>query len=350
MNLINEILKKINYRKRNELKDSNIKIYDDSDFTNLLHLYQSVFPGYMSKELWNWKNEKNCYGNYITILMYNHEELIASYSVSPKEFFYLGKKLPCVQSMDTMTLKKFWGLGISTNLAKIAYELAKKMGYFLVYGFPNENSRYLFEIKLDWKIFGEMDVYYKKIDLKSNGTSLKQESKHQILEIKRFDDRINDLWEKGKSNFRIIAIRGKNYLNWRFNQHPFIRYKKFLIIDKDIDEVISYFVLKTFIDKEDKTNGHIVDYLIRPKEKSLKIEIFKLIEDYSINVLKEECSNISFWLPDFDLKPIVMNELGYNLKKMKTYFGYTIFENDNQRSFPIKLKDWYITMADNDVF
>ena len=150
MELLTEILKDTNFQKPQKLTKFAINIYTKDDHDSLMELYDNVFPGYMNENLWNWKNYKNPFGKFLTMLMKDGSKIIGSYSVAPKFFFLNGIKHKCVQSMDTMTDENYRGLGISTYLANLTYEYAKRKGYNFVYGFPNEASRYLFAVKLEW--------------------------------------------------------------------------------------------------------------------------------------------------------------------------------------------------------
>lgn len=138
MNLLNQILNRTKFKIPLKFKDFEINIYNEKDFKDLLVLYDRVFPSYLIEDLWNWKNFKNHFRNYITIIMKHKDDLIAAYSVVPKQFIVNGKKINCVKSMDTMTDKNYRGLGISTYLANLTYGYAKLKGNAYVYGFPNE--------------------------------------------------------------------------------------------------------------------------------------------------------------------------------------------------------------------
>jgi len=348
MEILNKILEKEEFKKYDKIKDFEIKFYDNSDKEGLMDLYQSIFPGYMSEELWNWKTNKNPYGRFYTILMKEGDKVIASYSVSPKEFYIFGEKYPCVQSMDTMTDKNYWKRGISTYLANLTYEYSKIVGDFFVYGFPNKNSSHLFEIKLKWKNFGKIDLLFKDINPEFN--ILKSESGFLIKEINKFGNQINEFWNSFKSKFSIIIKKDETYLNWRFNEHPLVKYKKFLVYNAKSDKIVSFFVLKKFHDNMGQQFGHIVDLVIGPQEIQLKKRIFKLIEAHTINLFKEDCTKISFWLMDEILKKMAIDELNYKITQMETNFGYKIFSTNEKLSILDSLKNWHITMANNDVF
>ncbi|MFX1328201.1 MAG: GNAT family N-acetyltransferase [Promethearchaeota archaeon] len=347
MEILNRILEQNEFKKPEKLKDLSIEIYNDSDFNNLMGLYERVFPGYMSKNLWLWKNNYNPFGKFYTLLMKDKNDIISAYSVAPKIFSIYGKQFSCVQSMDTMTDLKYRSKGISTYLARLIYEYAKIKGVNFVYGFPNKISKNLIFDKLNWEYFGKRNFITKKIS--KYRTVFENKSDLLIREIKKFNEDIDHFWEDYKNYFPIIIEKKFDYLKWRFDEHPLEKYKKYLIYNSDY-KTISYFILKRFKDKQGNLIGHIVDYLIGPQDKPLRYKIFKLIHYYSLNEFKSDCKKISLWIPEEDLFYLAIKDLHYFKNEKKKFFGYKILKSNKNLS-PLKIsKNWYITMSDSDVF
>jgi hypothetical protein len=63
-----------------------------------------------------------------------------------------------------------------------------------------------------------------------------------INQVASFDERINDLWEKVANDYKIITVRDKTYLNWRFANIPGGDYTIY-IAEKE-KQVLGYTVLK----------------------------------------------------------------------------------------------------------
>ena len=350
MTSLNEILNEKKFEKPEKIKNFDVKTYENPDYKGLIKLYKTVFPNLVLDNFIQWKNKKNPFGDgdNFTLLMMDDENIIAQYTVVPKHFYIYGEKFLCVQSIGTMTHPNYQGLGISTYLAELLYEYAKKEGYYFVYGFPNKNSIYLFEKKLNWINFGRLDLFLKEITLKKNKAF--NQNNFKVEEIFRFDYKINDLWTRVKNNFSITIKKNMKYLNWRFIEHPSVNYRVFLINDKDSDLITSYFVLKKFKNENGELTGHIVDFLIEPSNKNFEREIFEIIEAFSLNYFRVDCSKISFWLPNENLINFAFNKLGYKSLKMDTYFGFRNFLTENNFQILKNPKNWGITMAYSDVF
>ncbi len=350
MDLLAEILKMENFKKYDKIKDFQVDTYKDSDFDNLEILYKTVFPHVKFKNHIEWKNRKNPFGDSddFTFIMKDKEKIISQYAVIPKLFLINGKEYKCVQSLGTMTHPEYRGLGIFPYLAKISYEYARRKGYSFVYGFPNKYSCHGFQNRLNWIITGKINLFYKNIPPKIQ--YIKNGKDYIIQEIEEFDNKVDDLWNKLKSRFSIIIKKNKDYLNWRYIQHPSVKYKCFLVYDKKNNELRSFFVLKRYKENKDNTFGHIVDIFIDPSNIIKERELFKVIENCSCNKFKMDCSKISFWLPNENLKDLVIKNLNYEVIPINTYFGFEIFEKNEQFNLFKNQAKWNITMGDSDVF
>ena len=347
--ILNEILKTKEFKKDERIKQFSVEIYKKSDFKELMNLYEKVFPHYKSKELWSWKNEQNPFGKYYTFLMKDKELIIGAYSVAPREFSIYGKQCSCVQSLDTMTDQNYCGRGISTFLANLTYEYARLNGKRFVYGFPNNSSIYMFEKKLDWINCGQITLFIK--GLTQITTPSINDISFYIREVKFFTQEIDEFWDMQKKFHPLIIEKNMNYLNWRYINHPFVKYGKFLVFDKKTDEIIAYFILKKYKDKIGNITGHIVDLMINQTEKSKKLAIFKIIESYACSLFKKKCCKITLWMPDTELATYLINKLGYKKIKIETYFGFRTFNNESkQLSLLFEFDNWKIMMSDNDVF
>lgn len=328
-----------------------IKLYEDSDHNQLIELYQKVFPGYISRDLWEWKNLKNPFGNFITIIIKNRGEIIASYTVAPKIFYINGKKCKSVQSMDTMTREGYRGLGISTFIGELCYDYVRKSDYNFVYGFPNKISCYLFEVKLKWDKVVMCQYFSKSISRDKNSKKSVSDGKYVIKEINKFDSQVDLLWEKSKMNYPIIIMKNKKYLDWRFSAHPVINYRKYYLNREKNDELLAYFILKRYRkNNNNKIIGHIVDFYISSSDIKLKREIFQVIERYALNEFKEDCHEVSLWIPYEDLKNVAKQKLNYKMKENLPFFGYKIINKFKESYLLSSLDNWTITMANNDVF
>jgi GNAT superfamily N-acetyltransferase len=96
----------------------------------------------------------------------NKNETAAIYAIAPIKFKFGNELLLGSQSLDTMTDKNYRGQGLFIKLANSVYERAKSEDIKLVYGFPNGNSIYGFQKKLEWEVLDPVPFLIKPLKSK----------------------------------------------------------------------------------------------------------------------------------------------------------------------------------------
>jgi hypothetical protein len=83
----------------------------------------------------------------------------------------------------------------------------------------------------------------------------------RLVEISRFDHRVDELWSKVSSEYRVIARRDARWLNWRFVEHPGARYRCYLLERRG--DVVGYAVVRLG-QHGNVAAGWVVDFLCAP--------------------------------------------------------------------------------------
>jgi len=312
-----------------------IKEYDLSCKNQILKLFKKTFQKEMTEYFWNWRFEKNPFGNPIIKIAYSKDKLISNYLVHPIILHHNLNSINALFSMTTMTDPEFSGRGIGTDLANEVYKTSKLKGYDLVFGFANKNSRYMFIKKLEFDEVAQMT----ELTLSIN-KELSFASKISCLKISQFNEEHTSFFMSKNDISKIIVPRTSNYLNWRFFQHPDIKYYCYNIIDKE--KILGYFVLKIF--KNEKC--HIVDFLLEEN-----YECFKTVINQTIKFCNEnKISKISLWVnPTLKFYHYLL-KIGFVKTPMETFFITKIL-SDKLDPFSLNnFNNWYITMADSDIF
>jgi len=316
--------------------DYSIIDYSEEFKPQIFSLFKKTFQKEMSEKFWNWRFEKNPYGKPMIKLAFLNDKLIGNYLVHPIQIEYNQKQLLSLFSMTTMTDPDFSGQGIMTHLANEVYKKAQSMNFNFVFGFANKNSINLFTKKLDFKqlqIMSEFSIDFNKIKHIKSDLICKK--------INYFDDSFSNLYDEQKLELNyLITPRTKEYLNWRYIQHPEVSYHCYEI---SIDNVLQgFFVLKIF-----KNNTcHIVDFYIKNSNTLFQAMISSIASFCKDHLL----SNLTLWinrqLPLFSF----LENLGFQSLEQPIYF---IVKPLNQISLnPILLNydNWYITMGNSDVY
>jgi hypothetical protein len=324
--------------------NEHIRSYERGNEKEILELFELVFGKKMSLDFWNWRFRDNPWANGIITLAWDKDVLASHYAVMPIHIQVKDALIKAVFSMTTMTNPEYRGKSLFPKLAKRTYETSKELGYKLVYGFPNAISHRGFVKKLKWFDLGNVPIY----SLNTSNISKMQNHKNPYIvseKIKSFSDSLNELWEVTRTKFTIAVPRNKTFLNWRFAKHPEIEYFMFLLRNEE-EELVGYYVLKIF-EFNGQKNGHIVDYLL------LDGDLFRELLVYAGSFfMNQGIHNLSFWMNQ-DLFNNLTSEIQKSIKRFLMpgiFFGHSLFERFENSNLFRNFDNYYITMADSDVF
>jgi GNAT superfamily N-acetyltransferase len=134
---------------------------DSNNLADVEKLHVSVYgrmpaPGFFLKKY----NTAFTGETYIGFIAYSKEEIpIAFYGVIPCFMWIEDKIVLSAQSADTMTHPQYRNKGLFVELATLTFQLCRKAGIQLVFGFPNQNSLHGFINKLGWEMTERMDCF-----------------------------------------------------------------------------------------------------------------------------------------------------------------------------------------------
>jgi GNAT superfamily N-acetyltransferase len=324
------------------MKDSwSCRDYQGSDEHQILTLYREVNKNDMAFRYWQWRYIESPFGTGIIKLLFDNDKLIGHYAVTPMDIQVSNNLVKAAFSLHTMTHPSFQKQGIFTFLAEEVYKKCQSKGFKFVYGFPNENSYHGFTTKLGWLGFGKINSLEKDIDVKAKRTSKAE----NIYEIERFDDRVNTLWDRVKAGYRVIVPRTKDYLNWRFVEHPTVKYPKYIITAKG-SEILGYMILKVYT-KGEQVKGHIIDVLCVDDRDVVR----KLLDCAYAYFVEKGIVNLSCWMSDNCFCAQILKEEGFVTREFETHFGVRTFNKEDKSLRVVEqFGNWHLTMGDSDVF
>jgi len=234
-----------------------IRAYREGDEEGILELSKAVFP---AKKLdreqwlrqWRWMYKDNPAGVGRIWLAEHNDKIVGQYAMIPIIINISDDVDTSAHSVDTMTHPDYRYQGIFETLAKKTYAEAAKEGIHIVYGFPNKNSHPGFIKKLSWFDISSLKTMIKLVNwehiverrirnkllsrLATPAISLvfskllfrtQQNPKLPgltITQISSFDERINEFWPRVSSQYPIMVVRDKDYLNWRYVTVPDVDY------------------------------------------------------------------------------------------------------------------------------
>jgi len=287
-------------------REWSIRPYIDGDEERIFELYQAVYPEQeydMERWMmnWRWMHKDNPAG-VSKIWLAEHGSKIVGHSAIIPVVMKIGTEvITGFQSVDTMTHPDYRRQGIYETLAKKVYTEVEKEGVYVGYRFPNKFSRPIAIKDLGWFDVAPMRIMLKPLNwenalkpkisnkfllkLGAMGGSILQELVYRterapiikdlaITQVSSFDERMDEFWSIVSSQYQIIVVRDKDYLNWRYVAIPDTNYV--IHIAEIAGEIYGYIVLRNMRDRETKA-GIIFDVLAK-SEKIAQCLISKAVE------------------------------------------------------------------------
>jgi GNAT superfamily N-acetyltransferase len=318
-----------------------IRKYAPGDEKEILKLFECVFKRKMTLDYWRWRYSNNPAEHGFISLAFYDDKLIGHYAVVPARAIFKNKAILVALSMTTMTHPEYKGMGIFPLLAKDAYQEARRRGYKLIYGFPNDQSHLGFINKLDWVDGGNMALFASKI---SNFNSIP----HHNLELRKkvkTGNEIEMLSSWVPNNFDFSLEKNSAFYNWRYCDNPTTKYDLYYL--EENREIVGFFVIKKYQEDAHTIFGHIVDFLVRDSD------YLGDILHYSMKSLcQEKVNEISMWAFEKLASCLKLEENRFEKKMMpRTFFGYRVLDADFFKTYGnLSIDTLFLPMGDSDVF
>ena len=249
------------------------------------------------------------------------DRIVSTASMTPKRMKIMGREVLAAETGDTFTLPEYQGRGIFTSLVKSTTAEAVKKGVNFIYGLPNNDSLPGYINKLDYGQITSPALWYLGWPLNIKKI-LKQKTKSSLLasvlslplkiisaavfklatmkvggtdisvsQVSSFPEDIVKLWERVSSNYDIMLVRDKKYLDWRYvaapNRDSYLK----LIARSREGEVLGYMIGRVS-EMDDRMCGFMVDFLtLEDNTRVFKKLVLALFEVFR----KEEVDIMSAW-------------------------------------------------------
>ena len=279
-----------------------LREYRPGDEEQIIGLHNQVLTLRQDITFWEWLYKKNLGRSCIWVAEDEHSgKLIGHFGSFPVRFKVADRILPGLKSGDYMVHAEYRRQGIFPSLGREFLKECMNRGIALVYSCPNANSYYSLVKKLNYKnIFarsrdqGENVSRIEGIPLlakplncnnivkKYIGNSFAQKLMgiignfilrafelyydHRrkplkgvsINRVYSFDDRINSFWEEVSDHYKIIVVRDKEHLTWRYIQN---NGKEYVIFTAEAQNRIRGYIVLRCAEEFGLRIGLIVDAL-----------------------------------------------------------------------------------------
>jgi len=299
-------------------------------------LFREAFGRRMARREWEWRFLRKPAGRGLIELAWDDTKLAGHYAVSPVRLRVRGKDVPAALSGTTMTHVWYRGLGLFPLLARRTYARARQAGHVLVMGFPNRYSHRGLVRDLGWR-----DVYeVPRLSLHMGDRRRETEDGGvaEVVELERFDRRFDRLWDEVKDTCPVSVVRDRRYLQWRFAENPESRYRIFAL--EDGRRVSGYAIAKRYGEEM-----HVVDILCLNADTGVR-----LVRRVAGTAARLGLPVVSMWLnPGLELRR-ELERLGFQPGAPVTYFCVLPLAAASRLRGACDFRNWYLTMADSDVY
>lgn len=312
-----------------------IREYINSDRDKICQLLSEFTEYKRDREFWVWINRLIGLEESIVTVATNGDEIIGHYAIVPHNLIINERPIKSGLGIHAFIHPKYRGKVLMYKISELAYQIAEKKGFNVIYGFPNVNYRNI-QIKIEgWK---EVNLF-KSIEINIEDAKVKNNKLNLIKVLDNHSDlfKLDEIISKRQTNNYIRIDKNINYYRNRYISHPQNLYECFFVYDNS--EIVAFVVFKIF----EKTKGHIIDYII-----SKDISESEIIQ-ITLGYFKNKVKSVIFW-PINNKFNKELNLLENKKYSFETFLGVKFINNFPKSETLIDFTNWELMMGDSDAF
>ena len=317
-------------------------------------------------EYFDWQYRDNPNGKAVVLLSYDDDSntLVGTHSLIPLKLIVDGEIITSSVCCNVQIHPDFRKKHVFSNLLLSVPDDALTHNINSFYGIPNDNSLKAFinngSIKITTlpllikpiKLSNYFDSPIRQI-LKPFDIFWKNRNTFSCIEEfnGNFDDSFEYLAKKTSERVSVLNNRKKEFLNWRYKNHPTEKYKIFTL--KTNNELIGYIITKIH-HVEKKKIGVILDYMVNSNHKN-KTQLKNLIHKAISNFWEHDVSIAIVTSRNGLLENQLLRSCGFFtapsfLKPVSLHFIVQTFNDDKKHTKLKKFDNWFFVFGDYDVF
>ena len=315
----------------------------------------------------DWQYRNNPDGKAIVLLARDdsNDLIVGTNTITPSKLIVDGEEIMSSLACNVQVHPNYRKKGIFSKLLLSMPESALANGIHSLFAIPNDNSfkafinegsteitqlpllvrpirfsqYFRFPIK---QILKPFDILWKK----------KKTFPYSIEQLNgNFDDSFEILAKKTSNRVSVMHSRTKEFLNWRYKNHPTRKYQIFTL--KENNELLGYIITKIhYLDK--KKVGVLLDYMVDANFKDkiqLKSLIDKAVSYFWDNEVSVAIATSRSGLLENDLfRKSGFFEVPSFLKPELLHFTVQLFDNSRKHIKLTKFDNWFFVFGDYDVF
>ncbi len=319
----------------------------------------------LDPRFWGWEFLGGPDGQGWIYVVEDESKIVGHFADIPRSFSVQGESILGTLSLDLMVHPDYWRRGIFEALGRYGIErVRKENGRFLI-AFPIRQETIHGLKKIGWKEVVKLPVlvypirfsgiinrylHFPLLSLLAGGVvrflyalcyRLKRRNgveKIEIEEMGSLDDQFDHFWQKALSLYPIIGVRNRNYLTWRYLQHPTRTYTIYRA--KKSGEMMGYIVLRK-VELLKFNSAVIVDLLALDQ-----VTLTALTERGIQHSRHKGTDLLAFMVPQGHPYDRILRKRGF-LPSPKT-FQFMVYFHSKREIFNSPEK-WYVNWGDTDV-
>ncbi len=349
-----------------------ISIWDGStnEKNQILSLVKNIYKGFRASpdSHFEWMYRNNPYGQGIILLAKDEKKnnsIIGVEPIIPLNLLVDGQTVKGSLSLGSAVDVDYRGQGIFSKLVSKLSKVSLNNNIVCIYGVPNDQSFKIF-INNDFRHLGKLPLLVKPLRFSKYfkqplSTILSpfdvvwkvHNNNNQVTQLSEsFDQEFVNLVSKASKRIRVLQKRDKEYLQWRYVNHPSHKYRIFILKEKS---VLKGYIITRKTKINGKPVGVILDFLvdaeIKNKEKLKDLIRFALIDlwNQGVSVVIATCGKNM-------LENELLRQTGFfsipdSFKPEPLYFIINNFNSKNENAKKLIIPDnWFFSFGDYDAF
>ncbi len=278
----------------------NVRFYRPGDEEGITALFKDIFGREMSLGEWRWKYKRpGKDAVYASIAEDVDGGIIGHYGAIPQRMLHCGKEITGASIGDVMISPKFRGLKNFKALTHKIEDILYEAHFLMVYGFPTEKTlmRPAEAVGIFTRVEEVLEAW-KVASFHNNGRGFLC----KLFPMRFEDTRIDALWNASKKEITLAVIRDREYLQWRYRDHPLLPYELWGLRRRAGSQLLGLAVIK----RATPDRFMVMDVVFR------KGFLPALIEKVENLAFRSGAKTLHLWLPQPYLT--ILREIGFGIR------------------------------------
>jgi GNAT superfamily N-acetyltransferase len=342
---------------------------NEKDMEEILSLRRLVFGeeerDKLDPRFWHWEFMKGPDGRALVYIVNHENKVIGHFADLPRHFSVDREVVLGTLSLDLMVHPDYWRRGIFAAMGRYGAQRVKQEKGLFMTAFPIRLETILGLRKIGWKEVAKLPVlayplrfrgilnrylHFLPLSLLVGGFvrvfyfllyGLRGGKKGEGVEIEKvesFDELFDRFWQKALSLHPLIGSRNRQYLTWRYLQHPTRHYTIYRA--QKSGEMMGYIVLRK-VELLNFNSAVIVDLLALDEE-----SISALVKRGIQHGRQEGADLLGFMVSQGHSYYKRLRKMGF-LPSLKTFL-FMIYPHAEREGI-LSPEKWYVNWGDTDV-